>query len=384
MEIIHFVRESNDTFGTQKVAYKLSERFEKSKYKNNIVAFNIINKKSNFICIKNIFRKFHIKNLYIKQLIEIPYFNFMTIVKSFMMTKNKNNIVISHSFDSYFGDVVHMHSLVIHTFIKKIKNKDYKALFYPLYYYLILREFISIHLFKKVIAISSEDKKNILKYYFLKSSQVEVIHNGVDIKQFNVQLSYEEQNKILTSSNINENDFKIIFVGHYFKNKGLYQLIEAINILKHYNIQLLVVGQDNIDNFLKLAKKYGIDDKIKFLGMRSDVNKLMAMSDIFVLPTYNEPFGLVGVEALASGLPILMTKTQGPKDYLKDGINGFFIKRNGDDIAKKISLFYNDKKLLKDMSLQARKDALEFSWDQISKKYISLIEEVYKMKNENI
>ena len=371
-KVYHFLRESHDKGGTSKVVYKLSNLLNKY-IPNVIVAFESDNKDLEFIPIKKNFLN-DIKNLLLKQLLIVPYFNLKTYKLSKNLTKNKNSIVISHGFESLNGDIIHLHSISYVAFRQKLKNRDYKALFYPLHYYNILREFFIMKKFKQVITISNQDKEDVIKYFKIPKEKVNVVHNGVDIEQFKVLENKKELRRELGV----KDTFTIIFVGHYYKNKGLMFLIKSLQYLKDKNINCLIIGQDNPTIYKEKAKELGVLDKIQFLGFRTDVNRLMSVSDIFVLPTYNEPFGLVGVEALASGIPILMTKTQGPKDYLKDGKNGFFIKRDEKDIAQKIEKLYSDRELLKKMSIQAREDSLEFSWDNVAKKYLKVIEKIKK------
>jgi len=371
-KVYHFVREAHDKGGTSKVVYKLSNLLNKY-IPNVIVAFESENKNLEFIPIKKTFLN-NINNLLLKQFLIVPYFNIKTYKLSNKLTKDKNNIVISHGFESLNGDIIHLHSISYVAFKQKLKNRDYKAIFYPLYYYNIWREFFIMKRFKQVITISNQDKEDVIKYFNIPENRVNVIHNGVDIEQFQVVENKKDLRKELGI----EDTFTIIFVGHYYKNKGLMFLIDSLEYLKDKKINCLIIGQDNPTIYKEKAEKLGVLDKIQFLGLRTDVNKLMSASDVFVLPTYNEPFGLVGVEALASGVPILMTKTQGPKDYLEDGINGFFIKRDAKDIAQKIEKLYLDKVLLQEMALKARESSLKFSWENVAKKYLEVINKIEK------
>ncbi|MBI9099491.1 MAG: glycosyltransferase, partial [Spirochaetaceae bacterium] len=103
-------------------------------------------------------------------------------------------------------------------------------------------------------------------------------------------------------------------------------------------------------------------------------------ADLFVIPANYEPFGLVGIEAMSSGTAILATALGGFLDYLKDGKNGLFIKRDALDIAQKIKYLMDNREELEKMSHMARETALDYSWEKIGKQYLELIEEVYSEK----
>jgi glycosyltransferase involved in cell wall biosynthesis len=108
----------------------------------------------------------------------------------------------------------------------------------------------------------------------------------------------------------------------------------------------------------------------------------MCAADAFILPTFYEQWPLVGLEALASGTPILMTSIGGIKEYLVDGENGFFIKRDSQDIADKVRKLIDNPKKIELMKINARETALGYSWQSVTQQYINLIKTVVKEKVE--
>lgn len=102
----------------------------------------------------------------------------------------------------------------------------------------------------------------------------------------------------------------------------------------------------------------------------------MRSSDTFVFPTAYEAFLLATLEAVASGLPILATKINWTEELIKEGYNGFFIKRDPKDIAEKINILIEDKQLRKIVSRNARKTAENYSWDKIAKKTLEVYQNI--------
>jgi len=113
-----------------------------------------------------------------------------------------------------------------------------------------------------------------------------------------------------------------------------------------------------------------------FLGTRDDVAALYNMSDVFVLPSSYETFALVGLEAMACGIPVLMTPCGGIREYLKDGENGYFINQSYEDIAKKIMIFLNQPSIHQEFSRNALETAAKYDWSEVGERYIKQIKRI--------
>ena len=229
--------------------------------------------------------------------------------------------------------------------------------------------------YKKIIAVSEGVKNELIRYYRLPNEDIVVIPNGVDLEEFKPDL--EKRRKIREKHGIEENEIVLMFSGHEFKRKGLEYIIRALPDVKEY-VKLLVVGKDNQNPYKELASKLGVLDKIIFAGFVPDISEYYAASDIFVFPTAYEAFSLATLEAVASGLPILATKVNGTEELIKEGYNGFFIKREPKDIAEKINISVEDENLRKQMSKNARKTAEKYSWDEVARRTIEVYEEVMR------
>jgi UDP-glucose:(heptosyl)LPS alpha-1,3-glucosyltransferase len=224
---------------------------------------------------------------------------------------------------------------------------------------------------KKIISCSEGVKREIIENYNVPEENIAVISNGVDLDVFKPNL--RKRLEIRRKYGIDKNEKVLIFVGHEFKRKGLAYLIKA---LPDIEVKVIVIGKENPDKYRLLAKDLGVSDKIIFAGAVSNAEDYYAASDIFVFPTMYEAFSLATLEAVASGLPILATKVNGTEELIKDGYNGFFVKRDPQNIAEKIHLLIEDSKLLKSMGKNARKTANEYSWDNMAKRAMKVYEEV--------
>jgi glycosyltransferase involved in cell wall biosynthesis len=149
----------------------------------------------------------------------------------------------------------------------------------------------------------------------------------------------------------------VLFVGRLIKQKGIYDLVEAVcSVLKSIKCRLLIVGDGPELAFLKLRiRELGIEQSVTITGYLygESLHKAYKAASIFVLPTYSdEGFPLVILEAMANSLPIITTQIRGAADWLEEGENALFVPvRNPDILAKKIADLLNNRALIKTMGI---------------------------------
>ena len=230
---------------------------------------------------------------------------------------------------------------------------------------------------KKIIAIARFGKEEIVKHYKVSPRKITVIYNGVDGEEF------KPENKSLFGADIRRqfhlsaDDFVILFVGSGFRRKGLNSLIKAVSLLKEKKVKLLVVGKDRKMPYLKLVKKLGLENKVIFTGGLRETYKLYAAADIFVFPTLYEPFGNVCLEALSSGLPLIVSRSSGAAEIITEAKEGFLLDSPGneEEIARKIKLTF-DEEARKKLSRNARRLAEKFTLAGNAEETLKVYEEV--------
>lgn len=204
-----------------------------------------------------------------------------------------------------------------------------------------------------------------------------VLRNCVEESKFKKNLSNIEKKELRKKYNIKENDKVLLFTGRLTKEKGILELLQAIQKSEIDNIKLLVVGSFFFDtnvksNFLKELNSYKekMNDKIIFTGFVNydEIYKIYNIADIAVLPSvWDDPAPLTIIESLTCGLPIITTNSGGISEYANDG-SAVIIERSENivnDLANEIKKLLNDENLLKDMS----KKALDVSKDLILENY---------------
>lgn len=219
--------------------------------------------------------------------------------------------------------------------------------------------FISPSYKEKVLSeyINKEDLKNIEK-------KSRVIPNGIDDFWINNILEYEK-----TSKYIGRDKIKLIQVSRLDSNKNIDTSIEICKSLNERGImcELTIVGDGPLEKILK--KKYSYMKNIYFKGRenRENIKKYYDMSDIFIMPSKFETFGLVYAEAISRGLPVVYTRGQGFDKFFEDGEVGYPMKYNDIKEGQKviISIINNYECITK----KAREKSKMFSWERIANIY---------------
>jgi UDP-glucose:(heptosyl)LPS alpha-1,3-glucosyltransferase len=228
------------------------------------------------------------------------------------------------------------------------------------------------HSYKRIISVARGVKEEIMLHYGVPDEDIAVIPNGVDLDEFKPENREQHRKGVRERHGLKDEDTVLLLTGWEFRRKGVRCVIEALPKLPK-DVKFLVVGGDNRAPYASLAEKLGVKDRVIFAGPSKNVREYYAAADIFVFPTEYEAFSLSSLEAVACGLPIVATKVNGTDELIEDGTNGFFVKRDGADIADKVKRVI-DYGITK-MGSNARRTALDYSWDKIAQKTLKVYRE---------
>ena len=244
-----------------------------------------------------------------------------------------------------------------------------------------------------IISLSEIEKNDLINLYGTPVEKIAVIPGGVDLKQF----INTPRDKAREKLSFNKVDFILLYVGRLEWRKGIGTLISAVKLLKNEvpNIKAVIVGgrivgkQKNAEDFkehqrlLKKTEEEGVKELIQFVG-RIDNGRLplfYSAADIFVIPSYYEPFGLVALEASACKVPIIASRIGGLQNIIQDGENGFlFEPRNPFNLKEKVLQLQKSKELSKTFIESAyRNVATNYSWGDIAAKINNIYKSILKI-----
>lgn len=236
---------------------------------------------------------------------------------------------------------------------------------------------------KKILTPSMDHLVSSSIKHFVKEREHDIVEltNGVDIKKFNPNITFDG----ITEKHHLSDEKVILFVGALDKShqfKGVEILIKAFAKLNYKKAILIIVGGGELKEFYQnFAQKIGVHKKAIFVGRISDseLQTYYALSDLLVLPsTSTEMFGLVLIEAMACGKPVIATNLPGVRTVVDNGKNGFLVDpKDVEALSSKIEYLLENEDVRRKFGREGRKKAeMYYSWGKIGKKLESIYLEV--------
>jgi len=260
--------------------------------------------------------------------------------------------------------------LTVHTYHSKYWF-SFQSFLKGLFYYTIEKLLFLYNSFNYMIVISRKICNQLIKKG-ISQDKFTFISNGVDLLQFDkVQIT-------------NSNSY-ILFIGRLEKVKGIFYLLEAFKNLNKINkeISLKIVGDGKLKNqIIKYIENNRLGDWVDLLGSLTGNNliEIYKGAKLIVIPSINEGFPLVILEAWASKIPIISTKVGDIPKFLKNNINGILIPpKDPVQILEKIKLLLNNENLCKKITNEGYNLVKnQFSWKKIAKETINVYKKMLK------
>jgi UDP-glucose:(heptosyl)LPS alpha-1,3-glucosyltransferase len=191
--------------------------------------------------------------------------------------------------------------------------------------------------------------------YDIDPARICVVYNGVDTERFHPR--NRESLRHRTRADLAVSGAVALFCGSGFERKGLDRALSGL-ARAGVHATLLVAGRGDARGFGMRAKQLGVESHVRFLGVRNDVDALCAAADLFVLPTHYDAFSNACLEAMAAGLPVATTRTNGAVELVESGRSGLVCD---EDFAPAFELL-GEPDALADMGAAARKTAEHYTW----------------------
>ncbi|MBF0597897.1 N-acetyl-alpha-D-glucosaminyl L-malate synthase BshA [Faecalibacter rhinopitheci] len=228
-----------------------------------------------------------------------------------------------------------------------------------------------------VTSVSESLKQDTLKAFDI-TNEIKVIPNFIDNEQ------YMPEKCVCCRNNFAEPKEKVILhTSNLRKVKRIQDVISAFNIIqKQIPSKLIIAGEGpEWDLADQLIQEYGIQDKVKSLGMVSDLNDVLKAADLFILPSEQESFGLAALEAMAANVPVISSNAGGLPEVNIDGFSGFVCPVGDVEMmAQKAIYILEDEDRLKQLSKNAKEQALSFDKNKILPQYEVLYRNAIDMK----
>lgn len=276
--------------------------------------------------------------------------------------------------------LIHVHSVQYTLFANTLRKKIQVPLLYTCHSLVVMEkgktrktvELQQVHLLKrasKVVVPSLWLKRKIREYYPQFSAKVTVIENGMDLVKQEPLVS----------------PFRLAFIGRLVRLKGIRELIEAVAQLSiiHPTVTLDIYGNGKkafIKNLKKLVTSNGLDTKVHWHGFikPDELKKILPTLGAVVVPSKQESFGMVALEALGSGVPLISTRSGGLADFVDDEVAEIINQVDPISIANAIEQMWGQQEKTHHRIKKGYELAGKYSWDAIGLRYRLVMERVMR------
>jgi len=235
-----------------------------------------------------------------------------------------------------------------------------------------------------LIASTADESAELVRTYGAVPERVFVVPPGVDLSVFQPVDRDEARRKIGYGPGR-----LLLFVGRLERLKGVEVAIRALALLRdrnHDDVRLLILGEDSKDGdegekdrLKAVAADVGVRDRVDFLGSvaHHELPYFYSAADVCVMPSYSESFGLVGLEAQASGRPVVGSDVSGLRSVIRDQVSGYLIAGHDPaEYAERIGRLLEDPELAQQMGRRGRLLAQRYSWTRTADRLRELFEDV--------
>ncbi|MFD1162356.1 N-acetyl-alpha-D-glucosaminyl L-malate synthase BshA [Hwangdonia seohaensis] len=230
----------------------------------------------------------------------------------------------------------------------------------------------SINKSDAVTAVSQSLKEDTLRLFDIKN-EISVVSNFIDLSKYNHDFTNCQRAMMAT-----DNEKIITHISNFREVKRVQDVITIFyNIQKEMSAKLMLVGEGPEREKMEWqCQELGITDRVVFFGKSNEIDKILCFSDLFLLPSQTESFGLAALEAMASGVPVISSNTGGIPEVNIHGVSGFLSNVGDvDDMTKNALHILSDESRLKIFKSNARKESLKYDLHHIVPQYETIYED---------
>jgi len=194
---------------------------------------------------------------------------------------------------------------------------------------------------QRVIAASQMVANEIVDLYGYPAERIDLIRNGVPLDRFRFDPELREKSR--AELNLKPDEIALLFAGSGWERKGLLFAIQAMALCKDRRIRLLVAGRGDAGPYKTTRLRFWREKPVQFLGEIADLVPVYAAADMFILPTIYDAFSNACLEALACGLPVITTRSNGFSEIIEGGVHGSIVEDPGNLIGLREAIrFWSD------------------------------------------
>jgi glycosyltransferase involved in cell wall biosynthesis len=222
----------------------------------------------------------------------------------------------------------------------------------------------------QLILIAHKTAKDLDRFYG-SHDPLPIVYMGIDHSIFNPGSRLAQRAQARKDLGIAAGQFVFVLVGNDWRKKGLFTLLNALPRLSDLPVLLLVAGNDEKHSYESQIRNSMLSSRIRFLPSRRDVAFYYAAADVYVGPSIEDTFAQPPAEAMACGLPVITTATNGTAEIMTQGVDGLILNEPNDAtaLASLMRRVYEDGELRQKLGENAARTALQYTWDRNAEQF---------------
>jgi UDP-glucose:(heptosyl)LPS alpha-1,3-glucosyltransferase len=210
-----------------------------------------------------------------------------------------------------------------------------------------------------------------------------VVYMGLDHAVFNPQARLARRDAARKELGIPDAQFVFLLVGNDWLKKGLFTLLEAMRLLADLQVALYVAGSDETRPYDAPIARLELAGRVRFLPPRGDVAFYYAAADAYVGPSLEDTFAQPPMEAMACGLAVITTSTNGTAEIMTDGVDGLILENPNDSraLAAQMRAVCEDSKLRARLGEEAARTASRYTWDENGREFAQIFSRILRRKD---
>lgn len=223
-----------------------------------------------------------------------------------------------------------------------------------------------------------------LERHYGRRDRIPVLYLGLDHSVFNPQRRAALREEARRNLKLPKDQFVLILVGNDWRNKGVMVLLEALEQLRAWPIGLLVVSREDASLCHRLVADKSLEDRVRFLPPRKDVEFYYAAADAYVGPSLQDSYAMPPAEAMACGLPVIVSAAAGVSEIVTCGVDGLILDdpKDAAGLAAMIGRLFDDKEFRDRLGERAAETTLQYTWESNGRELAAIFEGILERKSQ--
>ena len=228
--------------------------------------------------------------------------------------------------------------------------------------------------------------RNELARFYGRRDALPPVYLGLDHAVFNRSRLVAMRQSARNDLKIPEGEFVLLLIGNDWRNKGVPVILEAMTKLRDLRVRLLIVSREKIADCRALIERHNLTNRVFVSAPRSDVGFFYAATDAYVGPSLEDTFAQPPAEAMACGLPVIVSSTNGTSEIITDGEDGLILAdpTDANTLAVMIRRLYEDREFRERLGVNAAETARQYTWERNGRELADIFREIIRRKDHPV